>query len=162
LSFSIDVTQPLSGARRFSVADWADDALAELTRQRKRRQLEDEVFIEKQRVKKAAGLPLWRDVRQKVKDNCIAFNKKAVEGVLTFEVAQEMQLAVASEIDRRHSRLSAKFDEDAGVLSWRCAGKSGQWEISASQNGSAQFQRESVPIAPESIVEEMLNALVFG
>ena len=144
------------------MADWADNALAKLKRQHEEKQLQDAVFLEKQQVKKAKGMPLWREVRQKVKENCEALNTKAGKSLLRFGVTQEMELIVASEIDNRHGQLDAIFDGDAGRLSWSCGEKSGQWDISVSEDGSAKFHHGMIPTTTESIAKQMLDALVFG
>jgi hypothetical protein len=162
LSLFIDLSQFGNGIGKFSMADWADDVLAKLRKQQEQKQLQDAVFLERQQIKKAQGLPLWREVRQKVKENCDALNVRSGRSLLRFGVGQERELVVASEIDTRRDRLNAHFDEEAGSLSWTCGEKSGQWDIAVLGDGSARFQNETVSMTPELIAKQLLETLVFG
>jgi hypothetical protein len=162
LSLSIDLSQAVNSVGGFSMADWADDVLAKLKNQQQQKQLQDAVFLERQQLKKAKGMPLWREVRQRVQENCEALNMKSRKSLLRVGVKHEMELFVASDIEGRHYQLEANFDEDAARLSWTCGEKHGQWDIDVLQDGSVKFTGGMVPTSPESIAKQMLDTLVFG
>jgi hypothetical protein len=73
LQFSVDLGSTESGGSVF-MSDWADKALKRLSDHRINQRNQDEVFLEKQRIKRTQGFPLWLEVRKSVKANCSDFN----------------------------------------------------------------------------------------
>lgn len=143
------------------MTDWADYAIGRLEKQRQDQRLKDQKFVEKQRIKKAHGIPLWRQIRQIIKDNCSALNTKVGKEMLVFEVTQDREVSVRAHLDSDVRRLHALFDEETGKLSWECGEKSGDWEVAVTDEGGAQFQWGMIPTVPTSIVKQMLDALLF-
>jgi hypothetical protein len=155
---SVDLDSGLKGE---TMNDWADYAVAKLQQQRQNQRLKDEKVIERQRIKRSLGVPLWNQVRQIAKENAEDFNKKIGEELLTFEVTQNSELRVRFRNNETFRVLHAVFDSEGGILSWQCEGKSGSWEVSVTDDGGTQFRWSLVPTTPGSIVKQMFDALLF-
>jgi len=142
------------------MSDWADKALKRLSDHRINQRNQDEVFLEKQRIKRTQGFPLWLEVRKSVKANCSDFNLKAGTQMLTFEVTPDSELTVRASIDGSTHSLYANFKDSTGELSFFCGATSGHWLLEATSDGTAQFIGSSHPSTPEQIAEQMLTSLV--
>jgi hypothetical protein len=143
------------------MSDWSDYAVARLQKQREDQRMKDEKFLEQQRIKKAFGAPLWHELRQMIVENVIAFNSKIGSNALVFEVTEDSELSVRSKIDGSVRRLHASFDDEVSRLSWECGTKSGQWDVAATDDGGVRFEWGMTATTPASIVEQMLDALLF-
>ena len=140
--------------------DWADRALKRLNDHRINQRNQDEVFLEKQRIKRAQGFPLWLEVRKYVEANCSDFNLKAGTQMLVFEVTPNSELTVRASIDGSTRSLHANFNDSTGELAFFCRANSGHWLLEATTDGKAQFIGSSRPSSPEQIAEQMLTSLV--
>ena len=140
--------------------DWADRALKRLSDHRIHQRNQDEVFLEKQRIKKAQGFPLWLEVRKYVEANCSDFNLKAGTQMLVFEVTPNSELTVRASIDGSTRSLHANFKDSTGELSFFCGANSGHWLLEATTDGKAQFIGSSRTSSTEQIAEQMLTSLV--
>jgi hypothetical protein len=141
---------------------WSDDAIRKLQNTGERQQEKDALFLERQRLKKSHGFPLWREVRKAVQTECVEFNKKAHGQSLTFEVTVEREISVVANLDGEHRQLNAHFAEDTGVVSWMSGFGSGEWQLGITPNGDVQFFLGKTPTTSEAIKNQMLQALVFG
>ena len=144
--------------------DWADYALGKLQQQRENQRLKDQKFVEKQKLKKARGIPLWQQTREAVKNNCEALNTKSGENLLAFEVTNNMELSVRSLAGQEVRELHANFDGDLGKLIWTSGAKTGSWELAVSEeSGDVYFQQSWAlpPATPAKMAKEMLDALLF-
>ncbi len=144
------------------MSDWSDYALARLQQKREDQRKKDEKLLEQQRIKKAFGLGLWREVRQMTVENCRAFNTKVNKKMLEFDPTEDIELSIRSSVDGDVRRLHASFDDAISRMSWECATKSGQWDVAATDEGGVRFEWGSTATTPASIAEQMLDALLFG
>ena len=140
--------------------DWADRALKRLSDHRTNQRNRDEVFLEKQRIKKVQGFPLWLEVRKHVEANCSDFNLKVGTQMLVFEVTPNSELTVRASIDGSTQSLHANFNDSTGELAFFCRANSGHWLLEATSDGKAQFIGSSHPSSPEQIAEQMLTSLL--
>jgi len=140
--------------------DWADKALKRLSDKRINAQTQNEIFLEKQRIKRDFGMPLWLEVRKSVENNCTDFNTKARAQILVFEVTVNTELAVRATIDGVTSYLRASFDEPTGKLSWSTGKSRGAWTIEPTGDGKAEFTGSHGATTVEWITDEMLTALI--
>lgn len=143
------------------MSDWSDYAVARLEKQREDQRMKDQKFLEQQRIKKAFGLPLWLELRRLAIDNVIAFNNKVSTSILAFEATEDTQLNIRSKMEGTPRRLLVSFDDEVSRLSWECGTKSGQWDVAATDDGGVRFEWGMTATTPESIVEQMLDALLF-
>jgi hypothetical protein len=161
LSFVADLQSDRTGGAP-AMNDWADYAVSRLRKQQQDRRIKDEKFLEKQRLKRAHGIPLWGQVREILKKNCAAFNTKMGEELLVLETTQEMELSVRSHVGGDLRRLRALFNSETGTVSWECGESNGTWELAVSDDGTAQFQSAMIPTTSDSMAKQMLDALLFG
>jgi len=140
--------------------DWADRALKRLNDKRINTQTQNELFLEKQRVKRDFGMPLWLEVRKAVENNCADFNTKARAQMLVFEVTVNTELAVRATVDGVTSYLRAAFDESTGKLSWSTGKSRGTWTIEPTGDGKVVFTGSHGAVTVELIIDEMLTALI--
>ena len=140
--------------------DWADRALKRLSDQQINTQTQNDLFLERQRVKKAFGVPLWMEVRKSVEDNCADFNTKAKKQLLAFEAAINTELSVRANLDGGTRSLHASYDEPTGKLSWSSGKSRGAWTIEPTKDGKAEFVGSHGPTTVEWITDEMLTALI--
>ena len=141
------------------MSDWSDRALRRVQERSKTKQIRDAVWLEEQRVKKAQGVPLWHEVRAIVKRHVSEFNEKAKKELLFFEVTQDTEIRVQSQIEDHRRFLLASFDEETGKLNYECGGKRGKWELDI-DDGKVGFKWSMVPTTPDSIASQMLDALI--
>ena len=144
------------------MSDWSDYAMARLQQKREDQRKKDEKLLEQQRIKKAFGLGLWREVRQMTIENCRAFNTKVNKKMLVFNPTEDIELSIHSNVDGDVRQLHASFDDAIGRMSWECSTKSGQWDVAATVEGGVRFEWGPTTATPESIAEQMLDALLFG
>jgi hypothetical protein len=153
--------------------DWADDMAERITALKEDQQIKDANFVEKQRIKRMKGEPLWREVRNHVTQNCGALNAKLAQQVLTVEVGpgdlgprrlrDSTEIHVRADIGDARRFLHVTFDTKTCTLAWHCEeGKSGQWEIVVNDDGSATFAAWGAGVLsdPSTIASEMLTALL--
>jgi hypothetical protein len=143
------------------MSDWSDRALAKLEQRSKSKQHRDEVWLEEQRIKKAQAVPIWHDIRSIVQKHVADFNHKSKSEQLFFEVTQNTELRVRSEIEDHHRFLAATFDEATARLTYRCGIKHGVWHLTI-VDGKVAFHWDNMPVTPDSIAEQMLDALMEG
>jgi hypothetical protein len=143
------------------MSDWSDRALGKLQERSKNKQIQDEVWLEKQRVKKAQGIPIWHEIRAIVKKHVSDFNATVKMEQLFFEVTQNNEIRVRSEIEDHRQFLQASFDENTGKLTYECGAKKrgSRWDLSI-VDGKVGFYWGMVPKTPDSIAEQMLDALI--
>ena len=144
------------------MSDWADDRLKRLRDQQENKRIQQEAFIETQKLKRAEGLPLWLCVRETIQKHCTDFNAKARRELLTFEVTLDTELSVRAAIQDAPGRLYATFEESTGKLSWQCGKSSGNWRIIPDGNGGVCFQGVRGCEESKDIAADMLDALVLG
>jgi len=144
------------------MSDWSDYAMARLQQKREDQRKKDEKLLEQQRIKRAHGLALWREVRQMTIENCRAFNTKVNKKLLAFNPTEDIELSIHSNVDGEIRRLHASFDDAISRMSWECATKSGQWDVAATDEGGVRFEWGTTATTPASIAEQMLDALLFG
>ena len=159
LKFLVDLGSTESGGSVF-MNDWADKALKRIEDRRINQRNQDEVFLEKQRIKRAQGFPLWLEVRKHVEANCSDFNLKAGTQMLVFEVTPDSELLVRASIDGSTRTLHANFKDSTGELSFFCGAHSGHWILEATTDGKAQFIGSSRTSSTEQVAEQMLTSLV--
>ena len=141
--------------------DWVNVMAGRIKTRRQDRPLNDAKFVEVQRIKRTKAEPLWKAVRNQVRENCDALNKKMGEAVLTFEIVADFEISVRTELDGQHNFLHVDFDAERCVLSWSCGKKQGKWEVIVSEDGSlTSAWGMGIPSNPASIANEMLTALL--
>lgn len=142
--------------------DWSDYALGRLKKQAEDQRLKDQKFLEKQRLKKAHGTPLWHEVRRIAKENAEHLNAKAGREILVFEVTQNTTLKVRANLESGPRTLQALFDGETGKVEWECEGKAGAaWNVLIEDDGTPRFYWSLVPTTPASMVKQMLDKLLF-
>src|ERR1035441_4130077 len=159
LSFSVNLGSTETGGD-ITMGDWADNALKRLSDQQTNKQTQTDAFLEKRRVRRDFGMPLWLEVREKVKTNCADLNTKAKHQILTFEVTVNTELSVRGTIDGIQHFLTAEFDESIGKLSLSSGTSRGSWTIEPTDDGKAEFTGSRGSVSAEWIVDEMLTALI--
>ena len=141
--------------------DWADNMAGRIRQRRQNQEVRDAKFVEKQRIKRANGEPLWRQVRDHVKQNCDDLNKRTGETLLTFEVGQLSEIHVRGEVDGKHRILSATYDPEQCTLTYTCGDKSDSWEVLVGDDGTVTFGwGMGIQSTPASIANQMLNTLL--
>jgi hypothetical protein len=143
------------------MSDWSDQALARLEKQREEQRMKEEKLLEQQKIKKAFGGPLWREVRKMTMDHCRAFNVKADHNLLVLDLTDDSKLSIRSRIEGNNRRLHVSFDNEVSRLSWECGTKSGQWDVAATDDGGVRFEWGDTVATTASISEQMLDALLF-
>lgn len=138
---------------------WSDRALRKLQERRKEKAVGDEVWLEKQRFKKAEGPALWDEVKKLVSEHVDGFNIGTGKPELFILNTESAELRVRSEVETHRRFLTAKFDEGTGRLEWNCAERKGIWKV-AVIDGEARFQSETETARPDFVAEGMLNALL--
>ncbi len=144
------------------MSDWSDSAVARLEKLREEQRKKDEKVYEQRIIKKKYGMGLWREVRQLTIENCRAFNAKADNKMLTFDIAEDHELSIRSNVDGDKRHLYASFDDGLSRMSWECSTKSGQWDVAATDAGGVHFEWGNTVTTPATIAEQMLDALLFG
>jgi hypothetical protein len=149
---------------RLALNDWASKSAAKLNKQLADQKVQSAEFLEKQRLKKANGTPLWMEVREAVKTSCEDFNREMSRPVLCFEVTPNKELKVRADVEGMHRCLIAQFDAERCFIEWECEEKrKGPWGMATTSNGDVVFVK-SAPvyeqITPKAIAEVMLNSLL--
>jgi gas vesicle protein len=144
------------------MSDWSDRALERTEKRQETQQIRDQVWLEKQRLIKSNGAPLWHEVKAIIKKHISDFNEKSKMERLFFDVTQNAELRVRSEIEDHRQYLQAFFDEGTGRLKYECgARRRNGWELRIVDGKVGFYQGVGeVPISPESIAEQMLDALI--
>lgn len=142
--------------------DWSDDALKKMRKRKEDQRLKDAALVEKERLKKTHGPPLWHEVRRIVKENCEHYNRDAGEELVRMSVTQNTEIEV-QEVGAGKGDLKASFDENSGLLKWNTSTKRGSWKIVVGDDGSVYFGSDSPGshTTPASIANEMMNAMLF-
>jgi hypothetical protein len=144
--------------------DWADNMAGRLKQRAEDQRLRDTKSVEQQRIKRSRGEPLWQDLLEQVAKSCEALNARLSRQVLAVEVGTASELRVRADAEGGHLFLHAKFNAEAGTLSWSCeGGQSGRREIVISEDGSAGFAESTgmpIPTPPSKVAKEMLDALL--
>jgi hypothetical protein len=142
------------------MGDWPDKGLKRLSDERLERQTRDSAFLERQRVKRELGMPLWLEIRETITKNCDDFNTKARKQILVFEVSINTELSVHATIDGVGHYLHASYEESIGKLTWSSGKSHGNWAIEPTDDGKAEFVGSRGSMTVEWIVDEMLTALI--
>ena len=142
------------------MSDYADKALKRLSDKRINKQMQDSAFLERQRIKKDHGMPLWLEVRERVNKNCAELNAKARKEILIFEVVVDTELSVRTSLEEGSQNLHASFNGATGKLSWRTRSTQGSWTIDSTGEGKAEFVGSHGSTTVEWIADEMLTALL--
>jgi hypothetical protein len=142
------------------MGDWADDVLRKLQQKRAVEHIRDEKFVEQQRIKRAKGVPLWNDVKGKIKARVYALKEKSGEDILVIQSDQPNEITVRNEV-ADGLLLLVKFSPESNAIEWSCGNedKNG-WELVVADDGRAVFHWGMVPTTPDSIAHQMLNALL--
>ena len=145
------------------MGDWADSALNRMREAKRKNELQQEAFVEKQRVKKAQAPAIWSKVRGHVEFDCGELNRKAGETLLGFRDMEQGRLEVKLAGDDRVLRIV--FDFGSGTLRWGCSGgkgdaETGSWDIQVDTEGSVHLADKFGPTRPKYAAEAMLNALL--
>jgi hypothetical protein len=160
LRISIDLHPSISGNRR-GMSDWADDAIRKLQQKRDDQRLKAETFLEQQKIKRANGIPLWDEVRARIRARISELKEKSGgSSIVTIQSDQPGEMLVRSEVGGGQL-LHARFKEDTGQLTWWCANKDKDgWEVAVTEGGGSCFQRGIIVTTPDSIATQMLNTLL--
>ena len=160
LSFSLDLGPTDEGGSVF-MSDWALKAVKRLKSQQQDQRIQDEVFLEKQRIKRVYGLPLWLKVRENVRLNCSDFNREAGKEIMMFDnSAPSTELTVRATINGKHRSTHASFDESLGELSCCSGSNIGHWSLRATEDGQAQFFGSRGSSTPDLIAEQIMGPLI--
>lgn len=143
----------------FVMSDWADDAIRKLNQKREDKRIADEVFVERQRVKRVHGVPLWDGVKAKILANVLELKERSGGDILVIHVNRPYEISICNIADGNQT-LHVTFAPDMGKLSWICGEKSGGWEVNVTADGGAQFRRGLVSTTPDSMSRQMLNAVL--
>jgi len=143
--------------------DWSDYALGRLKKQAEDQRVEDQTLLEKQKVTKASGTPLWQEVRRIVKENSDHLNTKAGKDILAYEVTPNTEIRVRAHLGSGVLILQATFDEETGTLAWKCGSKGDSWQLAVAEDGTVAFcWGMGVPTNPGAMAKQMLDALLFN
>src|ERR1700691_1558472 len=156
LQFSIAIELDREAGGTIVMNDWSDYALGKLKQKEEDRRLQDRAFLEKQRVKKAIGAPLWQEVRRIAKENSEHLNAKAEKAILILDITDDTRLSVRSSLDPSRT-LQATFYDEVGTLSWKCGAREGNWQLAVEGDGTVMFRWGTVPTNPASMVKQMMD-----
>lgn len=143
------------------MTDWADATAAKLRQREDEQKLKDAKFVEQQRIKNAAGIPLWREVREQVKNNCESLNLNMRKAILAFEVVPNTELSVRADLGGSHRWIKARFDADQSELQWECGARKEKWYLMVNPDGRVVFAwGMGIPTTPGAIATQLLNTLL--
>lgn len=158
----VDVFSDQGG--KTAMNDWADTMATRIQQRRQDQRLRDTKFVEVERIKKANGEPLWREVREKIEENCKALNKRTGEQILTFDISEHGEVHVRANIDGKQCLLRLAFKMETGELEWVCGDCRGRglWGLSVNNDGSVAFVSgiDGIPSNPSSIANLVMTALL--
>jgi hypothetical protein len=156
--------QDMDGREVPALNDWATKSAAKFNTQLDNHKAQAAEFLEKQRLKKVNGTPLWMEVREAVKQGCEDFNRETKRQILFFEVVNNQELRVRADIEGPHRYLLAHFDADRSTIEWECEHqRKGPWGMASTNSGDVVFVKGAPiyeQIIPKEIAEIMLNNLL--
>jgi hypothetical protein len=157
LSFCFDI----GNGGSVSMTDWARDAAKHLRDQQEKSRLEQQAFVEKQQLKRVKGPQMWGALKERIVENCKAFNVEVEREVLVLEKSPNDRMVVKSLLNDAPRTLRISFDEAAGSLGYGCEGRFEKWQLEVSNSGVVQFSNQFGSDSVESIADAMLNTLVL-
>jgi hypothetical protein len=138
------------------MTDWSDKAVGILDRKREDRNLRDEVFLEKQKIRKTIGVRLFGEVRSNIRKQVSALGTSR-PNVLVIQKDLPNEMVVCEIKDGL--LLTLTFDQ--GALFWAIGSRDQEYfEVTVTEDGGARFQRGVVPTSPDLIATLMLDELL--
>jgi hypothetical protein len=143
-------------------SDWADDAIRKLRQKIDDRRLETERFVEEQRIKRAHGVPLWNQVKDRLRHHVQQLKERSGgTDVVVIQNEQPDEIAIRNEIGGG-TVLHVTFDSGRGAVTWECGQKPQRgWQINIAGNGTAEFVWGIlIPTTPDAMATQMLDKLL--
>jgi hypothetical protein len=143
---------------------WTRDLAQKLRDRRQRQSIRDASFLEKQKLKRRLGPPLWAEVKASVSTRCTELNMEMGEPVLTFNPSPSHQISVDAQTGDLMQggslgHLAANFDVETGKARYDSGNYQGSFELTIDNNGNAQFYSGMIPATPDSMAREMVGSL---
>lgn len=138
------------------MTDWSDKAVGILDRKREEKNLRDEVFLEKQKLRKTLGVRLFGEVRSNIRKQVLALESSR-PNVLVIQKDLPNEMVVCEIKDG--ILLTLTFDQ--GTLFWAIGSTDQEYfDVTVTDDGGVRFRCGIVSTTPDRIAEQMLDALL--
>jgi len=144
-----------------AMADWSDDAIRKLNQKREDKRLDTARFVEEQRIKSANGLPLWTELKDRIRAHISELKQKSNGAdIIAIQDERPNDLVLRSVVDDG-ATLHVAFDPGRGKVTWDCRQEPQRgWEVTVTETGDARFQWGMIPTTPDSMATQMLEKLL--
>lgn len=157
----IDGFPPVCGPIIALMSDLAKKIAARLKSTHEARAIQDEKFVEQQRLKRANGNGVWLAVRNAVIAECRDINREMGQQIAVCEETASGELNVGTIINEAVRKLHVEFCKEGLQVHWNCGNRHGHWHLAATGSGQVTFVRgqEQAPISPEEIAANLIEIL---
>ena len=124
--------------------------------------LQDEKFVEQQRLKRANGNGVWQEVREAVIAHCDAVNREMGAKVAIVEPTASSQLRIRALLNASSVRiLRAEYFTEQLQMHWECEDRHGHWHLATMGNGRVTFVRGQMdePVKSQEIADHLFKIL---
>jgi hypothetical protein len=157
----IDGFPPACGHIIAPMSDLAKKIAARLKSTHEARAIQDEKFVEQQRLKRANGNGVWLEVRNAIITECRDINREMGQQIAVCEETASGELNVGIIINEAPRKLHVEFSKEGLQMHWNCGDRHGHWHLATMGSGRVTFVRgqEQAPISPEEIAATLIKIL---
>jgi len=143
------------------MSDLAKKIAARLKSTHEARAIQDETFVEQQRLKRANGNSVWLDVRNAIIAECRDINREMGQQIAVCEETASGELNVGVIINEAPRKLHVEFSKEGLQTNRNCGNRHGHWHLATTGSGQVTFVRgqEQAPISPKEIADDLINII---
>ena len=161
VEFQVTLRIGQQGYRGLNMSDWADDTIRKLRQKIDDKRLQTERFVEEQKIKRAYGVPLWKELKDMLRFYATELkDRSGGADVIAIQHEQVDDMTLRDALGGG-TLLRVAFDSGRGVVSWECGPEPQRgWEVAVAETGGAQFHCGMVPTTTDSMARQMLDKLL--
>jgi len=138
---------------------WAERAADRLKSEENKKNLENERFVEEQRLRRHHAPRLWIRLKVCLEEKCNTLNSELGKEILVFKLEPSSQVIIRTK-DRPHS-LRVEYAKDAYRIYYECDGLDGEYLFGVKADTTVRLQTPSgIPYTPEEVSTKLLEMLL--
>lgn len=142
-----------------SAIEWAKRAADQIRSKEKRKDLENERFVEEQQLRRHLAPRLWMRLRECLKERCNTLNLDLGKEIFVFKLEPTSQVVIRTKGGPRS--LKVEYAEDGYRVYYECDGLSGEYLFGVKADTTVQLETSlGIPYTTEEVSEKLLGMLL--
>lgn len=170
LQVNFSIVYRTHGIKGERMDDWDKNQAANLKKAIADSQSKDDIFQERQKLKRQFGPGLWKEVKERVGERSSTHNTEMKQDVLEVNPTPSDTLEVGASVKGAKVSLKAKFENDLGPLEWyvhtvpsSSPNPSGKLFLQVDQEGNVGFgeiENSTTTLDADGVAKHLLGALL--